>query len=130
MDPTETLRGAARTGSVFYAVPPLRGALGVDVTEQSTEPVSLERARLLLGWLKAQRAVDICLSELLAAGPAGERRVSREIDRVSGLVTAAAAAFESYRTCVRETQGGSADVPTLVPELRSISLDAAAPISQ
>ena len=94
MDPAESLRAAARTGRLESAVPPLRGVRGVDVTEQSPEPVSLERARLLLGWLRAQRAVDICLSELLAAGPAGERRVSREIDRVTGLVAAAAAAFD------------------------------------
>ena len=72
------------------------------MTEQSTEPVSLEHTRLMLGWLRAQRAVDACLSELLAAGPAGERRVSREIDRVSDLVAAAAAAFEAYRNCVRD----------------------------
>jgi hypothetical protein len=100
------------------------------VTEQSPEPVSLERARLLLGWLKAQRAVDICLSELLAAGPAGERRVSREIDRVTALVSAAAAAFDAYRACVRESQSGSAESQTVVPELRSISLDAVEPINQ
>lgn len=73
------------------------------MTEESTEPVSLERTRLMLGWLRAQRAVDACLSELLAAGPAGERRVSREIERVSDLVAAAAAAFEAYRNCVRES---------------------------
>jgi hypothetical protein len=73
------------------------------LTEQSTEPVSLERARLLLGWLRAQRAVDRCLSELLAAGPAGERRVSRDIDQVSELVALAAAAFDAYRDCVRES---------------------------
>ena len=93
------------------------------MTEQSTEPVSLERARLLLGWLKAQRAVDICLSELLAAGPAGERRVSREIDRVTGLVDAAASAFDAYSARVRESQHGSADTATVLPDLRSISLD-------
>jgi hypothetical protein len=92
------------------------------VTEQSHEPVSLERARLLLGWLRAQRAVDNCLSELLAAGPAGERRVSRQIDRVTGLVSAAAVAFEAYSTSVRNSR----DEPELanVTELRSVSLSA------
>ncbi len=91
------------------------------MTEQSHEPVSLERARLLLGWLRAQRAVDNCLSELLAAGPAGERRVSRQIDRVSSLVAAASAAFEAYRASIRE---GRADPETSnVTELRSVSLD-------
>lgn len=74
------------------------------MTEQSTKPLSLERTRLLLGWLRAQRAVDNCLSELLAAGPAGERRVSGTIDRVSELVAAAAMAFETYRQSVRESQ--------------------------
>ena len=99
--------------------------------EQPSEPVSLERARLLLGWLRAQRAVDICLSELLAAGAAGERRVSREIDRVTGLVSAAAEAFEAYSVCVREAP--SPEAAPVVTELRSVSLDdveAAAPISQ
>jgi hypothetical protein len=73
------------------------------VSQQSPEPISLERARLLLGWLRAQRAVDNCLSELLAAGPAGERRVSGHIDRVSELVAAAAAAFEAYRARIDAT---------------------------
>ena len=100
------------------------------MTEQSTEPVSLERARLLLGWLKAQRAVDLCLSELLAAGPAGERRVSREIDRVNGLVAAAASAFDAYRERVRESQNGSTDTANVVPDLRSISLDSVETINQ
>ena len=90
-------------------------------------PLPLERARLLLGWLRAQRAVDNCLSELLAAGPAGERRVSGEIDRVTDLVSAATAAFEAYSACVRE----SADaIPDNVTDLRSISLEPSAPLSQ
>jgi hypothetical protein len=87
------------------------------LTEQSSEPVSLERTRLLLGWLRAQRAVDSCLSELLAAGPAGERRVSRNIDHVSELVARAAAAFEAYRDCVR---GSHLSVPA-PPTLHSVS---------
>ncbi len=101
------------------------------MTEQASEPVSLERARLLLAWLKAQRAVDICLSELLAAGPAGERRVSREIDRVTELVSAAATAFAAYSACVRET--ANAAVPGTseqIPDLRSISLETVEPINQ
>ena len=99
------------------------------MTEQSPEPVSLERARLLLGWLRAQRAVDVCLSELLAAGPAGERRVSREIDRVTGLVAAAAAAFTAYSDCVRESRAESTG-PGAVTELRSISLASVEPINR
>jgi hypothetical protein len=99
------------------------------VTEQSPEPVSLERARLLLGWLRAQRAVDICLSELLAAGPAGERRVSREIDRVTGLVAAAAEAFNAYSDCVHESPGAPA-TSAVVTELRSISLETVEPINR
>ncbi len=96
------------------------------MTEQSHEPVSLERARLLLGWLKAQRAVDICLSELLAAGPAGERRVSREIDRVAELVAAAASAFSAYSACVRESPV-DASTSISVTELHSVSLDTLEP---
>ena len=99
------------------------------MTEQSHEPVSLERARLLLGWLRAQRAVDVCLSELLAAGPAGERRVSREIDRVTGLVSAAAAAFSAYSESVRESEGAPV-APAVVTELRSISLETVEPINR
>jgi hypothetical protein len=99
------------------------------VTEQSPEPVSLERARLLLGWLRAQRAVDNCLSELLAAGPAGERRVSREIGRVSGLVAAAASAFEAYRDSVMDSSSGSAE-PGVVTELRTITLGTVSPLNR
>lgn len=88
------------------------------MTEQSPEPLSLERARLLLGWLRAQRAVDSCLSELLAAGPAGERRVSSEIDQVSGLVARAGEAFEAYRTCVIESRAVS--LPDLPPPTLSL----------
>jgi hypothetical protein len=98
------------------------------VTEQSHEPVSLERARLLLGWLRAQRAVDACLSELLAAGPAGERRVSRQIDRVTGLVAEASAAFEAYSACVRDSHDEPA--PSNVTLLRTVSLEEAAPINR
>jgi len=92
------------------------------VTEQSPEPLSLERARLLLGWLRAQRAVDNCLSELLAAGPAGERRVSGQIDKVGGLVQAAAEAFDAYRDSVRHSRDHTVvavEQPTLtsVPSL-------------
>jgi hypothetical protein len=87
------------------------------VTEPSAEPLSLDRARLLLNWLRAQRAVDRCLSELLAAGPAGERRVSREIDKVSELVAAAAEAFEAYRA--------RAAGPVAEPATAPIDLDAA-----
>lgn len=83
------------------------------MTEQSTAPLSLERARLLLGWLRAQRAVDSCLSELLAAGPGGERRVSQDIDHVSELVAQAADAFGAYRDCVRESHVPLPAPPTL-----------------
>ncbi len=93
------------------------------MTEQSPEPVSLERARLLLGWLRAQRTVDVCLSELLAAGPAGERRVSREIDRVTGLVSEAAAAFDAYRECVRAGRDDPGDL-AIVTDLHSVTAGA------
>jgi hypothetical protein len=97
------------------------------VTEQSHEPVSLERARLLLGWLRAQRAVDNCLSELLAAGPAGERRVSRQIDRVTGLVNAASVAFEAYSDSVRDSRDDR-EMSNVTP-LHSVSLDAGVKVS-
>lgn len=84
------------------------------MTGQSAEPLPLERARLLLGWLRAQRAVDACLSTLLAAGPGGERRVSGDIDRVGVLVAAAADAFEAYRNCVHDSQdSGRARLPNV-----------------
>jgi hypothetical protein len=94
------------------------------VTEQSPAPLSLERARLLLAWLRAQRAVDRCLSELLAAGPAGERRVSGEINKVSELVAATAEAFAAYRESVNQSPGPgdpSAKRPFMT-DLRSLSL--------
>jgi hypothetical protein len=84
------------------------------VTEPSAEPLSLDRARLLLNWLRAQRAVDRCLSELLAAGPAGERRVSREIDKVSELVAAATEAFETYRASATSSAATSPAQPIVV----------------
>ena len=103
------------------------------MTEQSPEPVSLERARLLLGWLRAQRAVDSCLSELLAAGPAGERRVSRQIDRVTDLVGGGGRCLRGlprvgasqWRRSEPRTSAElrSVSLNTLDTELRSISLD-------
>jgi hypothetical protein len=94
------------------------------VTELSPEPLSLERARLLLVWLRAQRAVDRCLSELLAAGPAGERRVSGAIDRVTELVATTAAAFSAYRESVKQSLEAAdpARERTFLPDLRSVSL--------
>jgi hypothetical protein len=93
----------ARQGTVDPATPtagyPGRSDLRSPVS-QPVEPLSLERARLLLIWLQAQRTVDSCLSELLAAGPAGEQRVRADIDRVSELVEATAEAFAAYRESV------------------------------
>ncbi len=108
MDPPESLRETARTGRLETQSPPLRGVRGVDVTEQSTRAALARAGSAAPRLAQAQRAVDICLSELLAAGPAGERRVSREIDRVTGLVDAAASAFDAYSARVRESQHGSA----------------------
>jgi hypothetical protein len=62
--------------------------------------VDLERSRLLLVWLQARRAVDRCLSDLLAAGPAGERRVREHLDLVDDLETRAGKAFADYRAAV------------------------------
>jgi hypothetical protein len=77
-----------------------RSAFGPLLEPSGSAPHSLERTRLLLSWLRAQRAVDQCLSELLAAGPAGEQRVGSNIDRVSGLVAEAAQAYGAYRASV------------------------------
>jgi hypothetical protein len=63
----------------------------------------MDRSRLLLGWLAARRAVDHCLSDLLAAGPAGERRVRAHLARVDDLESRAQAAFDRYRTAVENT---------------------------
>lgn len=76
------------------------------------EPLDLERARLLLVWLQARRRVDACLSELLAAGPAGERRVRARLDSVEELEQKAASAFASYCASARaerDAAGARAD---------------------
>lgn len=65
------------------------------------EPLDLERARLLLIWLQARRAVDARLSELLAAGPAGETRVRRRLPDIIELEDRAGRAFEAYRDSAR-----------------------------
>lgn len=63
----------------------------------------MERSRLLLGWLAARRAVDNCLSDLLAAGPAGERRVRESLALVDDLESRAQEAFDRYRTAAERT---------------------------
>ncbi|WP_076844274.1 MULTISPECIES: hypothetical protein [Protofrankia] len=63
-------------------------------------PSDLERSRLLLVWLQARRAVDRCLSDLLAAGPAGERRVREQLELVNDLESRAREAFVQYRSAV------------------------------
>jgi hypothetical protein len=73
---------------------------GTDVEE----PLDLERARLLLVWLQARRALDHCLSELLAAGPAGERRVRSRLDQVTELEQKAQNAFAAYRASALSTR--------------------------
>ncbi|CAI7973928.1 MULTISPECIES: hypothetical protein [Parafrankia] len=68
------------------------------------EPSDMERSRLLLGWLAARRAVDHCLSDLLAAGPAGERRVRESLAKVDDLETRAQVAFDRYRSAAESTE--------------------------
>jgi hypothetical protein len=68
------------------------------------EPLDLERARLLLVWLQARRRVDTTLSELLAAGPAGERRVRSRLQSVADLEHAAQQAFASYQASVLRSE--------------------------
>jgi hypothetical protein len=67
-----------------------------------SEPIDLERSRLLLVWLQSRRAVDHALSELLAAGPAGERRVRERMELIEHLVSESSAAFADYRESVRD----------------------------
>jgi hypothetical protein len=67
------------------------------------EPLDLERARLLLVWLQARRRVDATLSELLAAGPAGERRVRSCLQSVEDLEHAAQQAFATYRASAKRS---------------------------
>ncbi|WP_076830048.1 hypothetical protein [Frankia sp. CcI49] len=82
----------------------------------------MERSRLLLGWLAARRAVDHCLSDLLAAGPAGERRVRESLARVDDLETRAQVAFDRYRSAA-----GSAETEMPGTEPPQIWLAGAAP---
>ena len=72
------------------------------------EPLDLERARLLLVWLQARRRVDATLSELLAAGPAGERRVRGRLDSLADLEHAAQSAFATYQASVRRSDADAA----------------------
>lgn len=132
-DAPESLRRQAVQGSLEHSNPwPNRHGRSDprSSVSQPTEPLSLERARLLLIWLQAQRTVDNCLSELLAAGPAGEQRVRADIERVTELVGAAAEAFAAYRESVVragvEPQGGpKSDRPALtsVPALPRDAVD-------
>jgi hypothetical protein len=74
------------------------------------EPSDLERSRLLFSWLQARRAVDDCLSNLVAAGPAGERRVREQLALVDDLEERAHAAFDRYRLAA-EGADDTAPVP-------------------
>jgi hypothetical protein len=88
------------------------------------EPLDLERARLLLVWLQARRALDHCLSELLAAGPAGERRVRSRLDLVEELERKAQNAFASYRASVLSDRDGQPNAPvTSLRRLRASGSD-------
>ncbi|WP_261570846.1 hypothetical protein [Frankia gtarii] len=87
----------------------LRGKNLINVTRGERRDISveelsdMERSRLLLGWLAARRAVDNCLSDLLAAGPAGERRVRESLALVDDLESRAQEAFDRYRTAAEST---------------------------
>jgi hypothetical protein len=92
----------------------IRGRTPTSVTsgerrDNSVDELSdLERSRLLLGWLAARRAVDHCLSDLLAAGPAGERRVREQLALVDDLESRAQRAFDRYRAAAENTDAGPA----------------------
>lgn len=83
------------------------------------ERFSLERSRLLLVWLQARRAVDATLSSLLAAGPAGERRVRERFEVVERLEAQARDAFVRYRNAVLRDPfvSGAADADGSEPEI-------------
>jgi hypothetical protein len=74
-------------------------------------PSDLERSRLLFGWLQARRAVDRCLSDLLAAGPAGERRVREQLELVDDLENRAREAFVRYRRIAWEANDAERPEP-------------------
>ena len=61
---------------------------------------------MLLVWLQSRRAVDHALSELLAAGPAGERRVRERLELIEHLVSESSAAFRDYCASVRDRDPG------------------------
>ncbi|ABD09467.1 hypothetical protein Francci3_0073 [Frankia casuarinae] len=103
-------RGPRRIGP--HVADPHGGNL-INVTSGERRDISvdelsdMERSRLLLGWLAARRAVDNCLSDLLAAGPAGERRVRESLALVDDLESRAQEAFDRYRTAAENTEARS-----------------------
>lgn len=88
-----------------------------------TEPLDLERARLLLIWLQSRRALDHALSELLAAGPAGERRVRDRLDVIEDLERRAHNAFASYRASALSKQPRTDASVTDIRALRASGTD-------
>lgn len=101
--------GIGHPGRATYGGPPDRGDNPGDGDGRGSEealvhePVDLERSRLLLVWLQARRALDHCLSDLLAGGPAGERRVRERLDLVEELENRAKEAFAHYRAAALST---------------------------
>jgi len=87
------------------------------------ERFSIELSRLLLVWLQARRAVDATLSSLLAAGPAGERRVRERFEVVERLEAQARDAFMHYRNAVLGDLFGSgaAGSDRSVPRLAQVA---------
>jgi hypothetical protein len=97
----------ARTGTACGCTLKLGAGTSTDPDSgggEVEEPLDLERARLLLVWLQARRRVDATLSELLAAGPAGERRVRGRLQSVEDLERAAQQAFATYCASARSTE--------------------------
>ncbi len=83
-------------------------------------PSDLERSRLLLVWLQTRRAVDRCLSDLLAAGPAGERRVREQLELVDNLESRAQEAFVQYRAAVMQASPDLQDPNLQDPNLQGM----------
>jgi hypothetical protein len=111
-----TARGNTTGASAPTADTVITTGIGVDEWRAEGHAVDetsdMERSRLLHGWLAARRAVDHCLSDLLAAGPAGERRVREHLDLVDDLENRAHAAFDRYRSAA---EGSERSAPATSP---------------
>lgn len=82
-----------------------RSRPGVEV--RGVEPIHLDRAVLLLRWLRARRALEEALEPLLVHGPAAEDRVSARLELVQRLEETSRLAFDDYRAAVQAPAGAA-----------------------